>query len=80
MSASSEFLSSAKTSKAASTLQSRRSLYVGGLDETISDATLRAAMIPFGNIKAVDIPRDYQKGTNKGFGFVVRLNSIFFNS
>jgi len=51
-------------------LQSRRSLYVGGLADSISETALRAAMIPFGPIKSVEIPRDYQKGTHKGFGFV----------
>lgn len=66
----SEQLAASKASKISSNLQSHRSLYVGGLEETVTDATLRAAMIPFGNLKSLDIPRDYQKGTNRGFGFV----------
>ena len=73
MSTTSTHLALAEASKKASTLQSHRSLYVGGLEETIKDSMLRAAMIPFGNIKSVDIPMDYQKGTNRGFGFVVRV-------
>ena len=71
MSTASEKIASARASRTASNLQSRRSLYVGGLEDSVTDTTLRAAMIPFGNIKSLDIPRDYQKGTNRGFGFVV---------
>ena len=36
-------------------LQSRRSLYVGGLADEVKETTLRAAMIPFGPIKSVEI-------------------------
>lgn len=38
-----------------SLLQSRRTLHVGGLAEQVADATLRAAFIPFGPIKSIDI-------------------------
>ena len=52
-------------------IQSRRSLYIGRLAETGKEIHLRAAMIPFGNIKtSMDIPMDYAKGTHKGFAFV----------
>jgi len=55
-----------------SLLQSRRALYVGGLAPEVGDSTLRAAMIPFGPIKSIDIPPDYgkNKSSHKGFGFV----------
>mmetsp|Transcript_42841 Transcript_42841/g.48679 ORF Transcript_42841/g.48679 Transcript_42841/m.48679 type:complete len:143 (-) Transcript_42841:210-638(-) len=55
-----------------SLLQSRRTLYVGGLAPEVRDSTLRAAMIPFGPIKSIDIPPDYtkNKSSHKGFGFV----------
>jgi peptidyl-prolyl isomerase E (cyclophilin E) len=36
-------------------VQSRRALYVGGIGEGVNQTTLRAAMIPFGPIKSVDI-------------------------
>ena len=52
------------------TLQSRRSLYIGGLADEVKEINLRAAMIPFGPLKSVDIPMDYTKGTHKGFAFV----------
>ena len=38
-----------------SILQSRRILHVGGLAEQVVDTTLRAAFIPFGPIKSIDI-------------------------
>jgi len=52
------------------TLQSRRALYVGGIADPVTETTLRAAFLPFGPIKSVDMPRDYAKGTHRGFGFV----------
>ncbi len=58
------------TSSSQSTLQSRRSLYVGGLADEVKEVNLRAAMIPFGPIKTIDIPMDYAKGTHKGFAFI----------
>ena len=51
-------------------LQSRRSLYIGGLADEVKEPTLRAAFIPFGPIKAIDIPMDYVKGVHKGFAFL----------
>ena len=36
-------------------LQSRRVLYVGGLEDSVQEPTLRAAMIPFGPIQSIDI-------------------------
>mmetsp|Transcript_793 Transcript_793/g.1244 ORF Transcript_793/g.1244 Transcript_793/m.1244 type:complete len:140 (+) Transcript_793:57-476(+) len=51
-------------------LQSKRALHVGGLAEEVKERTLRAAMIPFGPLKSIDIPMDYSKGSHKGFAFV----------
>lgn len=36
-------------------LHSRRGLYVGGLEESVTEVVLRAAMIPFGPIKTIDM-------------------------
>ena len=41
-----------------------------GLGEDVSQHVLRAAMIPFGNIKSIDIPMDYKVGKTRGFAFV----------
>lgn len=71
-----------------SQLSVRKTLYIGGLaleedgtgetsspslDVMVVERTLRAALIPFGPIKSIDIPRDYRKGTHKGFAFVVSI-------
>ena len=51
-------------------------LYVGGLEETVNEATLHAAFIPFGEIKDVTIPLEHAAATDdgaakhRGFGFV----------
>jgi RNA recognition motif-containing protein len=36
-------------------LASKRAVYVGGLAPSVTSQLLRAAMIPFGNIKSLDI-------------------------
>ena len=36
-------------------------LFVGGLDQQVNEEVLHAAFIPFGVIKEVQIPRDFQK-------------------
>jgi RNA recognition motif-containing protein len=36
-------------------VQSKRALYVGGLGDDVSQVTLRAAFIPFGPLKTIDI-------------------------
>lgn len=51
-------------------LQSRRSLYIGGLADQVNETILRAAIIPFGPVKSIEIPMDYASGKHKGFAFV----------
>ena len=48
----------------------KKALYVGGLDNSVTEEVLYAAFIPFGDIKEVNIPKDFAEGTNRGFGFV----------
>ncbi|KAK9842030.1 hypothetical protein WJX81_004927 [Elliptochloris bilobata] len=45
-------------------------LYVGGLEESVNEAILHSAFIPFGDIKDVNIPMDHATGKHRGFGFV----------
>lgn len=33
-------------------------LYVGGLDEGVTEALVHAAFVPFGNVKEVNLPMD----------------------
>jgi hypothetical protein len=42
----------------------------GGLDETVNESVIHACMLPFGEIKDVNIPLDQQTQLNKGFGFI----------
>jgi peptidyl-prolyl isomerase E (cyclophilin E) len=51
-------------------LASKRVVYVGGLGDDITQHIVRAAFIPFGNLKSVDIPMDYKVGKTRGFAFV----------
>jgi len=48
----------------------KTTLYVGGLEETVTEATLHAAFIPFGDLKDVNVPLDHATGKHRGFGFV----------
>jgi len=51
-------------------LSHKRTLYVGGLDENVSEELIRAAFIPFGDIIQVNIPLDQNTGKHKGFAFL----------
>jgi len=48
----------------------KTTLYVGGLEESVNEAILHSAFIPFGDIKDVNIPMDHATGKHRGFGFV----------
>jgi peptidyl-prolyl isomerase E (cyclophilin E) len=48
----------------------KTTLYVGGLEDSINEASLHAAFIPFGDIRDVNIPLDHATGKHRGFGFV----------
>ena len=48
----------------------KRALYIGGLDTAVTEPTLRAAFLPYGPIRHIEIPMDYQAGNNKGFAFL----------
>lgn len=48
----------------------KTTLYVGGLHETVNETVLHAAFLPFGGIKDCSVPLDNAKGKNRGFGFV----------
>lgn len=48
----------------------KTTLYVGGLEENVNEDILRAAFIPFGEVKDISIPIDHATGTHRGFGFV----------
>jgi len=47
-----------------------RTCRLGGLEDSVSDAVLHAAFLPFGEIKDVSVPVDHGTQKNRGFGFV----------
>lgn len=40
-------------------LQRKNILYVGGLEESVTEEILLSAFIPFGEIKSIQIPKEY---------------------
>ena len=50
--------------------KSKKMLYIGGLDATVTEEILHAAFIPFGDIREVSIPKDFATNKHRGFGFV----------
>ena len=48
----------------------KRTLYVGGLDDSVTEATIRAAFVPFGELTDVNLPMDASQHKHKGFAFV----------
>ncbi|MCO5600892.1 hypothetical protein L7F22_055009 [Adiantum nelumboides] len=51
----------------------KTTLYVGGLEENVTEPILHAAFIPFGDIKDVTTPLDQSTQKHRGFGFVTYL-------
>lgn len=51
----------------------KTTLYVGGLEENVTEAVLHSAFIPFGDIKDVTTPLDQATQKHRGFGFVTYL-------
>lgn len=50
--------------------RAKRTLYVGGLDEAVTEAILHAAFLPFGELKDINLPMNHQTGKHRGFCFV----------
>lgn len=51
-------------------VNSKRTVYVGGLAEEVDEKVLNAAFIPFGDIIDIQIPLDYETEKHRGFAFV----------
>merc|ERR1712216_390053 len=49
---------------------SKKTLYIGGLDETLDEKALHNVFNLFGDIKDIVVPRDVYSGKHRGFGFV----------
>ena len=48
----------------------KRTLYVGGLEESVTLDVLRAAFVPFGELVDVNLPTDPSGQKHRGFAFV----------
>ncbi|CAD5227753.1 unnamed protein product [Bursaphelenchus xylophilus] len=48
----------------------KRTVYVGGFGDEVTEKTLNYAFIPFGDIVGISVPLDYESGKHRGFGFV----------
>eukprot|EP00243_Klebsormidium_subtile_P003477 TRINITY_DN16883_c0_g1_i1.p2 TRINITY_DN16883_c0_g1~~TRINITY_DN16883_c0_g1_i1.p2 ORF type:complete len:170 (-),score=62.07 TRINITY_DN16883_c0_g1_i1:286-795(-) len=53
----------------------KTTLYVGGLDEAVTEAILHAAFIPFGDIKDINTPLDQATQQHRGFGFITYMEA-----
>jgi len=51
-------------------VNTKRTHYVGGLDEAVTESLVRAAFIPFGDIITVNVPMDQYGQKSRGFAFV----------
>jgi peptidyl-prolyl isomerase E (cyclophilin E) len=51
-------------------MTARKTLYIGGIPHDCPVEVVRAAFIPFGELRDVHIPMDYKDNTNKGYCFV----------
>jgi len=52
-------------------------LYVGGLAAEVTEEVLHAAFIPFGDLKSIQIAKDYVKSTFS-YIFKLKLNTHLF--
>jgi RNA recognition motif-containing protein len=55
------------------TARLKATVYVGGLDNAVSEQTLHAAFIPFGDIAEISLPKPELKSNtdpHRGFGYV----------
>ena len=56
--------------KAAKAKADKKVLYVGGLEEEVTEKLVHAAFVPFGAIQQIDIPLDQATQAHRGFCFV----------
>lgn len=48
----------------------KRTVYVGGLVDEVTEKLVRDAFIPFGDIADVQMPVDYESQRHRGFAFI----------
>jgi peptidyl-prolyl isomerase E (cyclophilin E) len=55
---------------------SSKTVFIGGLADEVTEALLRATLIPFGDIKEVSLPIDSTSQSHRGFGFATFEDEI----
>lgn len=48
----------------------KRTVYVGGLADDVTEKLMHAAFIPFGDIVDIQMPVDYESQRHRGFAFI----------
>ncbi|KAG0584720.1 hypothetical protein M758_3G231400 [Ceratodon purpureus] len=48
----------------------KTTLYVGGLEENVTEQVVHAAFIPFGDVKDISMPLDQATQKHRGFAFI----------
>lgn len=48
----------------------KRTVYVGGLADEVTERLLNNAFIPFGDIADIQMPVDYESQRHRGFAFI----------
>ncbi|KAI9002137.1 putative peptidyl-prolyl cis-trans isomerase E [Hyaloraphidium curvatum] len=48
----------------------KTTIYVSGLDELVTEQTVHAAFLTFGDIISIELPPDHRTGAHRGFAFV----------
>lgn len=48
----------------------KRTIYVGGLPEEVTEKLLNDAFIPFGDLVDIQMPIDYETQKHRGFAFI----------
>ena len=51
-----------------------KKLYVGNLSYNTTDASLKSAFAPFGEVESASVISDKMTGRSRGFGFVTMVN------
>lgn len=50
--------------------ENKRTVYIGGLADEVTDQLLNDAFIPFGDLVDIQMPIDYETQKHRGFAFV----------
>lgn len=59
----------------------KRTIYVGGLSEEVSEKLIEQAFIPFGDITEIQLPQDYETQKHRGkFLWILTIFYLLYNT